>query len=234
MITPFVLPSGLLAGCRGRHINDPESVSKMPKAITKLAAILALALPATGAAAQDVWGLPDSFSATQISQLPPTAPQMPPWKIYKSGTNFRTENEPGQSTIYLPGSNKIYDAHQNGAVCAELPMDKTPTLRSPLQQDPGVTIKKKPVGTEVFEGHSCTVEDAVLTSPDGHELHAKVWEANDLKGFPVKIEALGAPTFIFRDVVLATPDPALFQPPAKCPHLEQIKPTIIPTKPVKK
>jgi hypothetical protein len=205
----------------------------MSRAIIKLAAVVALALPAASAAAQDVWGLPD-FSATQISQTPPTSPQMPPWKIYKSGANYRTENSPGQSTIYLPGRNKLYQTVGHPAFCVELRMDKAKTLRSPLQQDPGTKVEKKPVGTEVFEGHPCTVEDVVMTSRDGKGMQAKVWEANDLKGFPVKIEALGSPTFIFRDIVLATPDPALFQPPAKCPPLEEIKPKIIPSKPITK
>jgi hypothetical protein len=206
----------------------------MSKAIIKVAVVLTLVLPAAGAAGQDVWDLPDSFSATQISQAPPTSPQTPPWKIYKSGENFRTENAPGQTTIYIPGSKKVYNSFQNGAICMELPMDKAMIVRSPLQQEPGTKIEKHPVGTEVFEGHSCTVEDVVLTSADGKTLHAKVWEANDLKGFPVKIEAPGSPTFIFRDIVLATPDPALFQPPGKCPRVEEIKPKKLPSPPVKK
>jgi hypothetical protein len=206
----------------------------MPIAVAARAAVLALAMPVVSVSAQDVWGLPD-FSATQISQVPPTAPQLPPWKVYKSGANYRTENSPGQSSLYFPGKNKVYDSHQNGAVCTELAMDKTNILRSPLQQDPGTRIEKKPVGNEIFEGHTCTVEDVVLTSADGKStLHAKVWEANDRRGFPVKIEALGAPTFIFRDVVLATPDAALFQPPSKCPHLENIKPQILSSEPAKK
>jgi hypothetical protein len=205
----------------------------MRTALTKLAAVLALALPAAGAGTQDVWNLPD-FSATQIFQVPPTSPQMPPWKIYKSGANFRTEKSPGESTTYLPGTNKVYNVFAHPAFCMELPMDKAKTMRSPLQQEPGTKIEKKPVGTEVVEGHACTVEDVVLTSPDGQELHAKVWEANDLKGFPVKIEALGSPTFIFRDIVFATPDPALFQPPENCPPLEQIKPKILPSPHIKK
>ena len=205
----------------------------MPRAIAKLAVVLALALPATGAAAQDVWGLPD-FSATQITQGSPTSPLRPPWKIYKSGANFRTENSPGQSTIYLPGNKMVYNTFADPPSCMAIPMNKAHFVGSPLHQDPGVKMEKKPVGTEVFEGHTCAVEDVVLTSPDGNELRAKVWAANDLKGFPVKIEALGAPTFIFRDVVLATPDPTLFQPSAKCLPLEDIKPKIVPTPPAKK
>ena len=67
----------------------------------------------------------------------------------------------------------------------------------------------------MFEGHACTVEEVVLTSADGKTLHVKVWEANDLKGFSVRIEAPGSPTFIFRDIVLATPDPAH---PARSPR----------------
>lgn len=86
----------------------------------------------------------------------------------------------------------------------------------------------------MFEGHACTVEEVVLTSADGKTLHAKVWEANDLKGFSVRIEAPGSHTFIFRDIVLATPDPALFQPTGKCPRVEEIKPKKLPSPPRKK
>jgi hypothetical protein len=201
--------------------------------LLKPAVLLFCTLCAPAARAQDAWGLPD-FSATQITQVPPASPQVPPWKLYKSGADFRVDKEAGQSTLYIAGTKKIYDTFAHPAFCIQLDMDKAKTLGSPLQQDASVKIKKTPITSEEFEGHKCRVEDVVLTSPEGAELHAKVWEAEDLKGFPVKIEAPGAPTFVFRDIVLEAPDPALFQPPAKCPPLEKIKPKVLASPPVKK
>ncbi|MCU1299846.1 MAG: hypothetical protein JWQ87_130 [Candidatus Sulfotelmatobacter sp.] len=203
---------------------------RVPATREKISVLIALALVPFIARAQNFenpWNLPD-FSATQISETHGLGPELPPWKLYRSGANFRTEQGPGLGTIYAPSSNKVYDTFDNGAVCMEMPMDKAPILRSPLQVLPGTKVEKKLVGSEVVEGHSCTVENVVLTSPDGKTLQAKIWAADDLKGFPVKIEALGSPTFIFRDIVLATPDPALFQPPAKCPRVEDIKAKRLP------
>jgi len=132
--------------------------------------------------------------------------------------------------IYIPATNKVYDTFAHPAFCMQLHMDKAKTLSSPLQPAPGVKIEKNPIGNEEIEGHKCTVQDVLLKSLDGDELHAKVWEANDLMGFPVKIEASGSPTFIFRDILLATPDPALFQPqkpilesPSSFPRAEELR-----------
>jgi hypothetical protein len=79
------------------------------------------------------------FLSTQITQVPPTSPQLPPWKVYKSGTNFRIEKEPGQSTVYMPATNKVYDTFAHPAFCMQLDMDKAKTLSSPLQQAPGAS-----------------------------------------------------------------------------------------------
>lgn len=194
--------------------------------------LVVLALLTTTAHAQDPWGLPD-FSATQISQSPASVPQMGPLKIYKSGVRYRTERDPGQAVIWFPAEDKVYTMRQNGATCMQLPLKEAPMMSSPLQQPPDVKITRKTVGNEEMEGHPCTVEEVTLTSPNGESMQAKVWAATDLKGFPVKIEALGAPTFVFHDIKLETPDAALFQPPSKCPALEKIKPKLLPQHPPK-
>jgi hypothetical protein len=179
-------------------------------------------------ASENPWNLPD-FSATQISEGSPMSPQMPPWKIYRSGRNFRTEQATGQATIYRPDDNKVFDISDNGAVCMEMPINKAPIMRSALQPPSGTKIEKKLIGTDTVDGHACKIENMSFTSPDGKTSQAKVWEANDLNGFPIKIEALGSPTLIFRDIVLATPDPELFRPPSKCPRVEDIKAKPLPT-----
>jgi hypothetical protein len=188
--------------------------------------LIALAFSSAAAYAQDVWGLPD-FSATQISQGAGSAPQMGPLRIYKSGARYRTERDPGQAVIWVPASEKVYSMLQNGATCMELPLKDAPMMSSPLQLQGDTRIERKVVGNEEMEGHPSTVEEVKLTSPDGKIMQAKVWFSTDLKGFPVKIEAVGFPTFVFRDIKLETPDAALFQPPSKCPALEKIKPKVI-------
>ncbi|MBZ5549156.1 MAG: hypothetical protein LAO22_14565 [Acidobacteriia bacterium] len=194
--------------------------------------LIAWAFLAGVAHAQDAWGLPD-FSATQISQAPASVPQMGPLRIYKSGMRYRTERDPGQAVIWLPASDKVYNLLQNGASCMELPLNNAPLMSSPLQQPADTKIERKVVGHETMEGHPCTVEEVTLAAPDGKTMQAKVWAATDLKGFPVKIEALRSPTFIFRDIKLETPDAALFQPPSKCPPLEKIKPKTLSPHPPK-
>jgi hypothetical protein len=81
------------------------------------------------------------------------------------------------------------------------------------------------VGTETVDGHTCKVENVVVTRADGKTIESKVWEAEDLKGVPVKIESHiegGTLTAIYRDIVLGTPDKALFAPPEKCIPYEKM------------
>jgi hypothetical protein len=76
-----------------------------------------------------------------------------------------------------------------------------------------------------MEGHSCKVENVVVTREDGQTIELKVWEAEDLKGVPVKIESqLGSKkiTAVYRDIVLGTPDKTLFIPPDKCTPFEKM------------
>jgi hypothetical protein len=98
-------------------------------------------------------------------------------------------------------------------------------LPSPLELLQGSNLKRTQIGTEVVEGHPTTVEKIVVTRPDGKVVESKVWEAQDLKGVPVKIEShiddvtLSA---FYRDISLGTPDAAFFTIPEKCTPLEKM------------
>jgi hypothetical protein len=91
--------------------------------------------------------------------------------------------------------------------------------------DPGFKIERAPSGKEVVDGHNCMIEDISVTSPDedGHSLKMRFWEAQDLQSFPIKIEILGrsgrTKTIRYKDVVLASPDAALFNHPRRCESL---------------
>jgi hypothetical protein len=56
-----------------------------------------------------------------------------------------------------------------------------------------------------------------VTDNQGKKYESLVWNATDMKNFPVKIETTDqghTTTMLFKDVKFSKPDAALFQPPA--------------------
>jgi hypothetical protein len=90
----------------------------------------------------------------------------------------------------------------------------------PDNESPEVASKYKvetsELGKETLDGHACIKNKVVVTDDQGAKHTSTVWNATDLKKFPLKIEALedGQPvTMLFKDVKLAKPDEASFAPP---------------------
>jgi hypothetical protein len=200
---------------------------RLSRIIGKVAAAIVLVSPATFARAQDPgdpWDFPD-FSATQVVQ---TGKFDMPIKIYRSGSNVRVERNAAWSTLYLPATGKIYNltTYPDGShQCVVMRPDQERMMPSPLELLNGTKVKRTPAGTEVVEGYTCKVENVVVTRADGKTIESKVWEAEDLKGVPVKIESQLPPrklTAVYRDIVLGTPDKALFTPPDKCTPFEKM------------
>jgi len=191
-----------------------------------VAAVVVLASSVTLMCAQNgvvPWDFPD-FSATQVFHFATYDMSM---KVYRSGSGVRMERSAAWSTLYTPF--KIYNltTYPDGShQCVVLRPDQVKMLPSPLELLNGTKVERTPAGKEVVEGHSCKVENVVVTRPDGKIIHAKVWEAEDLKGVPVKIEAQMTEeaqfSALYRDIVLATPDKALFTPPDKCTPYEKM------------
>jgi hypothetical protein len=76
---------------------------------------------------------------------------------------------------------------------------------------------------ETVDGHSCKIENVTFTRGDEDPIiiKMKLWEAEDLQGFPIKGEVFVVSngnkfTFDYTDVSLKPPEPALFKSPAKC------------------
>jgi len=81
--------------------------------------------------------------------------------------------------------------------------------------------ERVPAGEETVDGHVCRVEDVIISFPKLHSSTTlRFWEAEDLQGFPVKIELRpkSGPYRItqYRNVVLGPQDPTLFIVPDKC------------------
>lgn len=79
-------------------------------------------------------------------------------------------------------------------------------------------VESTELGRETVDGHPCVKNKVVVTDKDGKKFEATVWNATDLKKFPVKIEPTdprgNTSTMLFKDVKLAKPDASLFEPPA--------------------
>jgi hypothetical protein len=178
----------------------------------------------TVAHGQAAWNFPD-FSATQVFESRKAAMTM---KVYSSGSNLRVERSSALSTLYMPSSSKVFNFTtypDNSRQCVAMKPEQAKMLPSPLELLQGSNLKRTPAGTEVVEGHTCTVEDVVVNRPDGKTIKSKVWEAEDLKGIPVKIEShIGDITLsaVYRDISIGAPDKDLFTVPEKCTPFEKM------------
>jgi hypothetical protein len=86
---------------------------------------------------------------------------------------------------------------------------------------PGTTVERVASGQETVDGHSCKIEDVTLSSPKLQKpTKLRFWEAEDLQGFPVKVEVLRSvghnPVIRYKNVVLGPQDPTLFIYPNSC------------------
>jgi hypothetical protein len=77
-------------------------------------------------------------------------------------------------------------------------------------------IEVTELGKETIEGHPCIKNKTIVTDKDGAKHESLVWNATDLKKFPIKIEHTEDTTkvtMLFRDVSLSKPAADLFDPP---------------------
>jgi len=195
--------------------------------ITVVLALVASAIPAQAQQSESPWNFPD-FSATEVYHAGNYDILM---KVYRSGSNVRVERNAAQIGLWITASRKAYSivGYPDGSrSCVVSTTEKALMMPpSPLELLFGTKVMRTPAGTEVVEGHPCKVEKVVVTRMDGKTtVESKVWEAEDLKGVPVKIESQhpgGAHlTVVYRDIVLGTPDKALFTPPDKCTPFEKM------------
>jgi len=173
---------------------------------------------------QDSWSFPD-FSATQVFQGHRTKIEM---KVFRSGSSVRVERSAALSTLYVPSNRKIYNfstypdsSHQ----CVVMTPKQARMLPSPLELIHGKVIKRSSAATETVEGHKCKVENVVVSQPDGTTIESKVWEAEYLKGIPVRIQSHFPDVLLdatYKDISIGPPDSHLFMVPVRCTPYEKM------------
>ncbi len=77
-------------------------------------------------------------------------------------------------------------------------------------------LEKTPLGNDTVEKHACTKSKLTFTDKDGKTAEALVWEAPDLKNFPVQYQTVEngqTTTTTFTDIKTEKPEASLFELP---------------------
>jgi hypothetical protein len=173
------------------------------------------------AQAQNPFETNRQFSATMVmSGMPTSGPAAQnEIKIYRSGDKMRTSMPGGAYMVMDLAQHTNYMVMGTG-MCMQ--MNATGAQPNPFSQAQGATIERTPAGTDTVDGHTCKVENLTVTPRNGQPSKMKVWEAEDLKNFPLKIEvqsARGPVTILYKDVSFAEPAASLFTHPENCQQM---------------
>jgi hypothetical protein len=163
---------------------------------------------------------PENFTATMVSQ----GMEMP---MARMGSKSRVEN-PGMKgvvTIALGDAKKTIMMNTTTKTYHEQSTQDREQM--PTMYDSDIVFDKKKVGNEKIDGHPCVKYDSVYyrkSKPD--EKHkATIWEAQDLKDFPIQMEISVPPNpkypgsggkmvMKYKDVKLGTATASMFEVPA--------------------
>lgn len=115
-------------------------------------------------------------------------------------------------SISLPEKKVVYMIYPGLKAYAEMQLPNADDAKSAADAD----LKITELGKESCEGHDCIKNKAVVTDKDGKTHEFTVWNATDMKKFPVKIvtdERDNAITILFKDVKFEKPADSQFEPP---------------------
>lgn len=117
------------------------------------------------------------------------------------------------ATVSIPEKKMVYLIYPTLKAYAEMPVKTADSSKSDKDFDVVITE----LGKEEIEGHECVKNKAVVTDKEGKTTEFTVWNATDLKKFPVKIETSQEGmqiVMLFKDVKFAKPAITLFDPPS--------------------
>jgi hypothetical protein len=115
-------------------------------------------------------------------------------------------------TITGPGKASVMIIYPSLKAYAEMPIPGG----KPSDASKKPKVEKTGAGKESIDGHDCEKNKVTVTDQNGQKHEAIVWNASDLKGFPVQIEVTGAgstSTTKFTNVSVEKPDAKLFEAP---------------------
>lgn len=135
--------------------------------------------------------------------------QMPP----EAMNHMKSMGMDKMTTISLPDKKVTYLVYPGLKAYAEMPIQDPEAAKS--QAD--FKMETTELGRETVEGHPCVKNMTVVTDDKGAKHEYNVWNATDLKKFPVKLQYAehgNTMIILFKNVKLAKPDAGQFEPPA--------------------
>ena len=112
----------------------------------------------------------------------------------------------------------------------------TPPKKSDNADSADFKVETTEVGKETVEGHACVKNKVIVTDKENPKHESTVWNATDLKNFPVKIETTEAgqsATMLFKNVSFDKPAASSFEAPADFTKYDNIQ-TMMQTEMMKK
>jgi hypothetical protein len=115
--------------------------------------------------------------------------------------------------ITLPDKKMAFMMYPGLEAYAEMPMRDLEAATNSANYK----IELTEIGKETVDGHACVKNKAVVTDDKGKTHEFVIWNAADVKNFPIKIETTDqgqTVDMLFKDIKLAKPEASLFDPPA--------------------
>jgi len=163
------------------------------------------------------------FSAIMIGSRVGSSNGAAEGHIYRSGNLMRME-DPGRGGYYITdlGSGETYGISETGCIHDWHPFVRVFPFDFGAKKE--LTVTRSPLGKDTVDGHACKVEEISISSEmSPAAMKMKFWEADDLRGFPVRIVFLlpgGHEAVVkYKDVVLGPQDPTLFLHSKTCEEL---------------
>jgi len=125
------------------------------------------------------------------------------------------------TTIMLPDKQTVISIYPSLKSYAETPMSKDESDAANVTY----TVEKTRVGKETIDGHACEKSNITLTDPKGNKQRAVVWNATDMKDFPLQMQIPGDDVTVimkFKDIKIGKPDASHFAAPEGLTKFENI------------
>jgi hypothetical protein len=155
------------------------------------------------------YALLDTKIRTEIDMTQVKSKEMPA----EAGDMIKKMGMDKMVSIVRPDKKMVFIAYPTLRAYAEQPLEKAEATTA---QD--VKIDSTKLGAETIDGHPCVKNKVTVSAPGAEKQEAIVWNASDLKDFPIRIQTQqpngGSLTMTYSNIKLEKPDAKLFEPPA--------------------
>ncbi|MBA4149312.1 MAG: DUF4412 domain-containing protein [Verrucomicrobia bacterium] len=116
------------------------------------------------------------------------------------------------TTIVLPDTKTMLLIYPSMNAYTEMPMAQEESAA--LEKEPKMV--KTVLGKETIDGHPTVKHKVIITDETGKAQEMTIWNATDLKDFPIKMETIEEGSKVvmtYKDIKLGKPDATLFEAP---------------------